>query len=198
MSGSLKFPTEDVLDKAIKEILNPENPDPYSTIPYITRTLRQFHLSSRIEAGDILFEAYMRGKTRLRKGTIIRDARAWLRVTAFNIIREKYRKLKLQPPTDPDLLDFISKASEQGWISQTFINSRIDTLWEALDIMKKIQPENAELLHLKYIDGLSWREVRDLLAANGNTLVNEETLRKRASRAIKQLRQIFHQVESDR
>ncbi|MCG8368690.1 MAG: hypothetical protein MJA27_35820 [Pseudanabaenales cyanobacterium] len=198
MSGSLKFPTEDVLDKAIKEILNPENPDPYSTIPYITRTLRQFHLSSRLEASDILFEAYMRGKMRVRTGTIIRDARAWLRATSFNVVREKYRKLKLQPPTDPDLLDFMSKATEKSWISQTLINSRIDTLWEALDIMKQIQPENAELLHLKYIDGLSWREVRDLLAAKGNALVNEETLRKRASRAIKQLRQIFHEVESER
>jgi DNA-directed RNA polymerase specialized sigma24 family protein len=100
LSGLL---SEDVLDLAIEEVLGNRNPYAYSVLSAIKRSLRQFRLSSRIEAYEILHEAYLRGKSLIRSGQTIRNPHAWLKATAFNIVREKYRSLKDQL-TDPQLI----------------------------------------------------------------------------------------------
>ena len=99
---------EDVIDMAIKDILTSGNPHSFSVITSIQRTLRQFHISSAVEAYEILAEAYLRGKAALQRGKEIRNPHAWLRGASLKIIRELHRKLSLQHCVDPEVLDFLS------------------------------------------------------------------------------------------
>ncbi|MBE9179467.1 hypothetical protein IQ268_12930 [Oculatella sp. LEGE 06141] len=190
-------PPEDVLDVAIREILMQDSPYAYSTFTTIQRYLRQFGLLPRVETHDILVEAYLRGKAVLRSGVVIRTPHAWLKRTAYNIVREKNRKLASQQPADPEVLDFLGRASYESWLSQETINHRLTVLWEAFETLRQSEPEGAELLELKTIRGLSWLEVQNHLQAQGRDVPNTDVLRQRACRAKKHLRQIFHQVESN-
>ncbi len=78
--------SETTFDLAIEEILGKENLSAYFTLTAIERSLRQFHLTSRIETTEVLAEAYLRGKKFLQSGQTINNPHAWLKKTAFYIL----------------------------------------------------------------------------------------------------------------
>lgn len=191
-------PPEDVLDFALEEILGRGNPYSYSVLTTIERMLRQFRLSTRVDACDVLIEAYLRGKKQTQAGVRIENPHAWLKGTCFHIIRERKRKLK-DHPTDPQILDCLVESSmEDCDVDRQAIADDIDSLHKAMKQLRREEPEGANLLYLRLAEGLSWREIRDrLVDEQGETTPSEVTLRQRASRAKKVLRQIFHSVAAE-
>ena len=55
--------------------------------------------------------------------------------------------------------------------------------------------EDKELLQLKIVDNLSWKEIYQYWNNTGREVENESTLRKRKQRALKNLRKIYHSLD---
>ncbi|MFE4107464.1 RNA polymerase sigma factor [Almyronema epifaneia] len=185
------------LDIAVKEILEPENPYAYSTLTAIERYLRQFHLEKFTEPAEILALAYLRGREALRNGKQINNPHAWLKGTAVNIIREQQRSSQRFRVMDADCLDLIaSAAAERAAFELSDLSGQLSALWRALATLAEDDPAAAELLHLRFIEQLSWAAIRSYLDAQNGDRPSDTALRQRICRAKKRLRRLYHTCEA--
>ncbi|NER93612.1 MAG: sigma-70 family RNA polymerase sigma factor [Symploca sp. SIO1B1] len=189
---------EDTLDVAVIEVLGKDNPHAYSTISFIHRCLRQFHLATQFEPHEILNDAYLRGKEFTQSGRIIRNPHSWLKSTSLNIIRELSRKQKREPSIDPELVDLIPslRPIAENVVSPEIIDNQWQALMNSLKILGETEPEGARLLRLR-AKGLSWKEVYEQLVKEDGFAKSESTLRQKACRAKKALRKIYHAKTND-
>ena len=186
---------KDVLDIAVQDILDHDSPYSYSTYTAVQRYLRQFNLFSRIEPYEVLVDAYLRGKKALRCGETIHNPHAWLKRTAYNIIREHYRKLSAQQLHEAESLDFLmSRMVNESWVAEEVLSAQLSALWEALEILRLNDPESARIIDLRIFQQLQWSEVREHLIQQGNEAPDVNTRRQRGARIKKQLRRIFHEA----
>lgn len=181
------------LNAAIVEIFNEDSPHAYSSIAAVDRHLRQFHLSSQVEAYEIYHEAYLRGRKFIEGGGNIYNPIAWLKGTAFKIVREKSRKQRKECPSDPQSSVFDNLVS-----SDNHIERRLDALWEAMAKLRRDNPEMEKLIAWKLLDCLSWKEIRlRLIQELGEEAPTEEALRQKGVRAKRRLRRIYHEIEDE-
>lgn len=174
----------------IQALLQSKNSDAYSILTYIQRCLKQFNLSQLYQPNDILHETYLRGINCINSGKKIENCLAWIRGTAFNIIREFNREAQKSHLVEPNSIwQEVALESAQGYVMESELDEDLKAILMALEVMN---PENFKILRLKYVEDMSWKEISRLLVAEGEELQTEETLRKRASRTKKKLRQIFH------
>ena len=187
---------QDVLDIAVQDILEHDSPYSYSTYTAIQRYLRQFNLFSRIEPYEVLTEAYLRGKRAQFCGLEIQNPHAWLKRTAYNVVREHSRQLSAQQLAESESLDFyMSKMIHERWVVEEVLADRLNSLVQALERLRQIDPEGAEIIDLRIFQELSWNEVRDCLLQQGKEVPDVDTLRQRGSRLKKQLRRIYHEAD---
>ncbi|NJL22397.1 MAG: sigma-70 family RNA polymerase sigma factor [Leptolyngbyaceae cyanobacterium SM1_3_5] len=176
-----------------------DSPLSYSFFSSIEARLRQFNLASRVEVVDILLEAYLRAKAKKQQGEVIHSPQAWLKSVCFNIVREQSRKLGKHQLTETEILEaWHTRMNHDQQVSNELLDDRIQMMLDAFGILKRKNPESAELLQLKECEGLSWIAIQAHLIASGGDALNVETLRQRCTRARKQLRQIFHETEKAR
>jgi predicted RNA polymerase sigma factor len=185
-------PAQDVFDQALSDILGKDNPHAYPILRAIQRPLRQYHLADQYEVHEILHEAYLRGKKKLQAGEVIRNPYAWLRATAFHVIYERKRKHR-SSSTDPQIMEAVLPDPRLNLMQQQVLLEELDLLYESLALMHQEDPEGTCLLYLRNVRALSWSQISHWLAAEGQAVPNEATLRQRASRAKRRLRDIFWQ-----
>ncbi|MEO0985861.1 MAG: sigma-70 family RNA polymerase sigma factor [Cyanobacteria bacterium J06639_14] len=189
-----EFPRgQDVLDQAIEEILGKENPAAYSIFTAAERMVRQFNLD--VEAYGLLFDAYLCGKKALQQGKEIRHPQAWLRGTAYNIAREKSRKLKRIHSYSPDIIDALFSDERDSPTEKAILEEEMAVAIKAMQTLREEKPHIFELIHQRVIEEKSWQEIQLSYAVThqGET-ISETTLRQRYSRGRKYLRSIFHRV----
>jgi predicted RNA polymerase sigma factor len=184
--------TPDVFDQALTEILGKANPQAYSIMSAIQRMLRQYRLTSHVEPYEILHEAYLRGKQKLKTGELITNAHAWLRATAFYVISERKRKDR-EGATEPHILEAIVLDERINLMQQQILAEELRLLYQSLAILEREDPASARLLALKTFQDWSWGDIRGWLISQGEPATSEATLRQRASRAKRRLREIFLQ-----
>jgi DNA-directed RNA polymerase specialized sigma24 family protein len=191
-------PSEDAFNAAALEVLGKDNPYAYTSIPFIHRTLMQFHLASQFQAHDIFNEAYVREIQFIRSGGIIQNPHAWLKRICFNIIRENSRKQRKEQLLDPELIELMTslRGIEDSVISDEDIEKNWQALLSSLEGLSSTDPKGARLLRLQ-AQGLSWKEIRSQLVQEDGEAPCEQTLRQQASRAKKTLRKIYHSQTSD-
>ena len=193
VKSSINLPEPDTLDIALAEILGAGNSYAYSAIATIRRHLHSFHLTHLFEPNEILFEAYLRGKAVQRRGELIRNPHAWLKRTAFNIIREHSRKARQRivvPYEDGEYRATNDKLSE---LEKIDLSHEIQLLYKALKEFEKENPDTAQLLIWRTIDRMSWDEIEEKLrATTEGSLPNQATLRQRVARGKKRVRHILH------
>ncbi|NEP16184.1 MAG: sigma-70 family RNA polymerase sigma factor [Leptolyngbya sp. SIO4C1] len=192
MPNSPNLPSLDVLDIALLEVLEKGNSYAYSTIATVRRHLYSFRLHQLIEPHEILFEAYLRGKETQRRGEEIRNAHAWLKRTAFNIVREKSRKARQQNHLQFEDLEYCLGAPGSDLLDQLNLAYEIQLLYEALQEFAQEDSYTEQLLRWRLIEQLSWPEICDRLAASGEEVPSSAALRQRVSRAKKRIRNILH------
>jgi DNA-directed RNA polymerase specialized sigma24 family protein len=190
-------PAQDVFDQVLSEILGQDNPRATPILSAIQRTLRQYHLEKQVEAYEILHEAYLRGKRKLQTGEVIHSPYAWLRSTAFHVIYERKRKQR-SSATDPHVIEAILPDTGLNLMQQQVICEELDLLHQALAQLNREDPEGTCLLYLRNVSGWSWSQISQQIVAEGQPWVAETTLRQRASRAKRRLREIFLVVSSSR
>lgn len=177
-------------NQSIEILFKPNNSHARSLLAFVRRTLWQFHLNKSYSEMEILIEAYLRGIHYLQKpsGKTISNPGAWVRVTAYNIIREYSRKRKVQrsrivhTQSDFSLLDSTEVADE----TVTALN--IAAVFEAF---KKLRHNDRKIIELRYLENRSWKDIREKLE-EPKILIS--TLRKRGQRALKRLRQEYHKI----
>lgn len=193
MADQPDLPLLDVLDLALSEILGNGNSYAYSTLATVRRHLYQFRLIHQYEPYEILFEAYLRGKSRQRTGDVIHNPHAWLKRTAFNIVREKSRQAQRQSTQSYEDVEYRISAEPEYVLEAIDLRHEIDLMYKALRSLSREDDHTAQLLVWRTIERLSWEQITDRLAALGETdIPNQATLRKRVSRAKKRMRHIMH------
>lgn len=187
------MPSQDPLDIALSEILGQGNSYAYSAISTIRRHLYSFRLKHLYEPDEILFEAYLRGKEAQRKGEIIRNPHAWLKSTAFNVIRENSRRARQQQNhvVFEEVESRVSSAAGD-MLDTLALDHQVSLLYKALREFAKEDAHTERLLRWRTIEQLSWDEISTRLIALGEELPNNAAMRQRVSRAKKRIRHILH------
>jgi DNA-directed RNA polymerase specialized sigma24 family protein len=189
-------PAQDIFDQALTEILGKDNPRAVSILSSVQRTLNQYRLTAHLEAYEVLHEAYLRGKKKLQSGETIHNGYAWLRKTAFHVIYERRRKYRAGG-TEPHILEATILDERVNLLQQLIAGEEINILYRALEILSQEDPDTTRSLCLKMIHGWSWSDIRECLVAEGQVIPNEATLRQRASRAKRRLREIVKMQMSE-
>ena len=193
MADRPELPLLDVLDLALSEILGKDNSYAYSTLATVRRHLYQFRLMHQFEPYEILFEAYLRGKIRQRGGEAIYNPHAWLKRTAFNIVREKSRQAQRQSSQSYEDVEYRLGTEPEYVLEKIDLGHEIELLYKALRTLSREDDHTAQLLVWRTIDCLSWEQITTRLADLGETEIpTQATLRKRVSRAKKRMRHIMH------
>lgn len=158
--------------------------------------LRQFNMTNNYSPDDIIIETISRWDRKTKKGEQVPNLEAWMKLTAFNCIRELYRqdnrvtasmRVNLHDPstfeTNPSLLQAVIAASE------TSTEDEGEDRWQQVrEVMSKLPEDKRELLELRIIEELSWNEVASRYTAQGKD-IKVATLRKRGERALEELRE---------
>lgn len=176
------------LDAAAIDVLSSGiNKFSYSLFAFIQSMLFRFALDGVYTPVDIFQEVYIRSVEAISSGKVITSYSGWFRSTALNIIREHSRELRRHTnissydiPVIENTVDSILEESE--------LAKRLKLLESSIS---KLSKEDNELLTLRYIEGLSWKEVAEFFRKEKGTDISMATLRKRGSRAIEALRRNF-------
>jgi DNA-directed RNA polymerase specialized sigma24 family protein len=170
-------------------LLDSGSPSGISMLAFIKRSLKQFNLLDSYSAYEILSDAFIRGVERIKRGERIENTLAWIRVTAFNIIREYSRSSRR------------FSSLEESWFESgdTGNAATLDEFLQQCEWIKTafamLNADDRELLMLKICENLSWKNIVEQYHERGFLDVNEATLRKRKERTLKRLRKIYHLLE---
>jgi DNA-directed RNA polymerase specialized sigma24 family protein len=177
-------------DEEFQALLTPGSSCAHSMLAFVSRSLAQFNLQDSYTPTWILNEAYIRRVKQITTGETIVNPLAWVRATAYNIIREESRKNKR-------LVSLEENVIESHFNNNTIIlEEEIDENFERVKFaFNRLEPEEKQILNLKIIRGFSWKEIVQYLILEGREVPNEATLRKRKERALKNLRQIYHSLQ---
>ena len=168
---------QDILDQAIEEILSKENPAAYSILTAIERIVRQFNLD--MEAHGLLFDAYLCGKKALQQGKEIRNPQAWLRGSAYNLAREKSRKLRRLRNYAPDILDVLFSDERNTPMERAILEEEMLFAFKAMQTLREEKPEIFDLIYQRVVEEKSWQEIQSAyVGTNKGEVVSEETLRR--------------------
>lgn len=182
---------DELLDIALGEILELNSPYAYSTLTAVERFLHQFQLQSQFEAYEILARAYLVGKRQVRQGMVITNPHAWLKRTAFSIIRQEHQGRVQGALSEPLALSCRGEATPD-------VEQHLTTLWQALITLAQEEPSTIRLLAWRMLDGLSWQAIQHRLTNLGERAPSDLVLRQRAMRAKKYLRRVFHACQAGR
>ncbi|WOD38204.1 sigma factor-like helix-turn-helix DNA-binding protein [Nodosilinea sp. E11] len=181
-------------NRDVQFLLKPNNPHARSLLAFIQRTIRQFGLQAYITEIDIFVEAYLRGvKYTQQHQAEIHQPKAWMRSTAYNIIREcKRDRLHYSALAFDELMDQGQLAGDTplpAAVDDQAISNAISAVLQAL---AALSPGDRALIQWKVVEGLSWQEVQTRFVAQGEDRVSQATLRKRGQRALERLRRAYH------
>ncbi|MBD1916680.1 MULTISPECIES: tetratricopeptide repeat protein [Cyanophyceae] len=201
-SGGAERPLDDRqavqdFNRDVQLLLKPNNPHARSLLAFIKRTIHQFGLQAYVTEIDIFVEAYLRGIRYTQQSPEgIRQPKAWMRRTAYNIIREfkrdrlRYSKASFNETMSDD--HPISEAPEIPATDDT-LSTAINSVLQALDTLS---PSDRDLIQWKVVEGLTWNEVQARLVDKGEDRVSQATLRKRGKRALERLRRAYRKASN--
>ncbi len=171
-------------------IINPKNSEGLSIHVFVKSRLRQFKLDQKHNNVDILLECYQRLNKALEQGKSITNLKAWIRSTAYNYIRELKREEKRHVEYQDYLVD---NQTNNQCLSEEETNKQYQMIQEALSTLPL---SDQELILWKEVNGLSWKAIQLRLEKKGKS-IHIDTLRKRKSRAIKNLRIAYCELEKN-
>jgi len=137
-------------------------------------------VSNRDDALDLTQETFMRTWDYLYRGKKIANIKAFLFTTLNNLITDWYRKKK-PVQLDPDMAQQIP---DESYGSDPSLEA--EGKW-ALSLLGTLEEKQREAVTLRYVEGLSPREIAEISGEN------ENTISVRINRAIASLRKAVEQ-----
>ncbi|PSR18736.1 hypothetical protein C8255_05795 [filamentous cyanobacterium CCP3] len=187
------------LTEIIKDaVASKEEEDSKKLVYFIRRSLGQVGLSGQYEESEVLIQAYIRIRDKILSGVYIHNFLPYLSRVCYLIILEESRKRKSQIKLRQKLrcLDNIQAVSEQSSYSEAFSEELIDSLWDSFSALTE---SDKEILRLRIVSGLSWREIAIILVERGEEPSFhkglEPKLRKQGERALVKLRNKLSSVD---
>ena len=206
---SLSHPNDPVerLNCAISSILDPRDSRAFSFKAYVKNRIRQYNLTSYLDANEVINEAYQRAISTIESGKDVQQWQAWLKTTCFNIVRERSRDRKRHPSIDPQSVVIANlQFNQMGHIPERgeeaarvrAAKKRVICLRRALEEYAKLDPDLSLLLQMKLVDQWSWQRIREhLVQQSSDEVPSLSALRKRASRAKTKIRSLYHRIEEE-
>lgn len=145
-------------------------------------------VSDRERALELTQEAFLRTWEYVEKGNVVLEFRPFLYRTLKNLIIDEYRKMKTQS------LDAMVEDTEGGSIEALLPPDESNTLEAAIDrfdgvralaALKLLPDAYKEVLILRYVDGLSPKEIAQSLDEN------ENAVSVRVHRGLKKLKELL-------
>ena len=177
------------LENFMDEVLSSQRASrPHKLFFLIERWLRQFHLDSQIDSSEILVEAYMRTRSKILKGVNIERFPAWFNRVSFKIIQEYSKRKKYRDLLKQRLIRSGQHFTEDIAHQNDPEHPNIEALLKSLEELKE---EELEILNLRIVQGLSWKDVRSYWCNTKGKDISESALRKKGERALSHLRDVF-------
>lgn len=192
----LKPDDQTAWDSLFKILLEADTAEFRSLLAFIQYSLSRYNLTSYYSPSDVISEAYIRGIRLISTGKVISNPLAWIKRISFNIIRELSRKQsKDNKAIERAAADLTVDKIEVDKTNK--IDDNLESVKEALDLLS---PLDQRIITLRAVEGLSWSEIAKRLGSEG--LIDLQTdlkmagrLRKRGSRAMQRLREMYHTVK---
>ncbi len=173
------------LQVEFSDLLKQDRSDWIKLCAFARLRLRQFKLDGSYDPAYVMNEALIRACEAIRNGKSIEKPSAWLRATMMNIVRELSRQKSDHIELDENSLEGLENSVAPD-LTEEFRWSKI--------AFRKLKPQDRKLLRLKIVNGLHWREIQEIYAAEGQD-VSETTLRQRKTRALRRLRELYFDLK---
>jgi DNA-directed RNA polymerase specialized sigma24 family protein len=171
--------------QAVTQLLQPNNVDGLRVINSLQRLSRQMSVRN-FSVGEVISIATLRGLESIeRKEEPIINAAAWLTTVGTYIIRDMV-KAEIR---NRQLVEKQTSLSENADIWDGLL---IGEEAQAVDAaIKLLSPEDQEILRLRFILELSYKDIQDYYLKQRDTSTSIPALRKRLARAAQRLRNKF-------
>jgi len=153
---------------------------------YVTRIYRYiyFKISSTSDAQDLTSEVFLRVWQCIREGRDIKNLNSFIYVVARNSVIDFYRTRAKKIETSIEHSGLENKPDENSLLEQQMVESELREVLSGLDNLKD---EYKEIIVLKYLDGLSVKEIADILNKS------QGAVRVLVHRALKALKENIHE-----
>lgn len=159
--------------------LCPDDPASIHLFAFVRHSLRQFHLDRRYCEAAILHQVFWRAYDAIcQKGKRIESPLAWTKATVYNLVREYQREQARFAAFDVEIL------TEECYCEVARDPRLIRAFFTAF---QQLSAADRQLLMLKVVEGLSWKEIRSTLSTEGANPPTEAALRKRKQRLLTRL-----------
>lgn len=189
--------TRSELDKfqnEFKTIITKGSSEGFSIFSFTQRELIKFHLERRYSTAHLLSEAHFKGIEHIISGGIIINPTGWIRGTIYRTIRELSRDTRKQRLRELPLEEEITADSREILDPQELVED-FSLVRQALN---KLDPLNQRIITLKVVRRLSYQSISEMLLEEGYGSHTVTALRARKSRALKDLRRIYHLLKQSR
>lgn len=177
------------LDAFVQDILSENwDKDTRKTFLFIKRTLNQYHLYGKLQESDICIDCYVRVRKKIESGEWIKNMPAYFNRVCFNIVREHSKEQKKTEDLCNRLVHNcfgVSQTNGQKYSLNYGDNSVL------LKSLAALNDENREIIELRIVEELSWKEISDHIRKYRNKELPVDSLRKRGERTLKRLREAY-------
>lgn len=156
------------------------------------------------EPSEVIGEAYIIGCKKIKEGGEIANPEAWMQKTIINLLRSKAQKNQRQQKKEISLDIYQGQGSNLTILDtipspvdpkNPFLLSEIEADREKMNFeykrirraLKKLSKEEREILKLRKVEEKEWDTIAPKIKFEGKP----NTLRKRFSRAVKKLKEIY-------
>ncbi|MEO1396447.1 MAG: sigma-70 family RNA polymerase sigma factor [Cyanobacteria bacterium J06634_5] len=174
--------------RQISQIFAPDNKDGSRILTYFERTARQLNIRN-FDVREVLSEVTCRGFATIeKKEEPIKSVPAWFRSIGLNIIKDRVKaEIKARK--------LFEKQAHHTEASDSWLKLIVEEEGAAADeAFKLLSPEDQEILRLRFIEGMRYKEIQAHYLKVKNVSVRVPTLRKRESRAVDRLKKKFAKV----
>ncbi|MBI2013635.1 MAG: RNA polymerase sigma factor [Candidatus Colwellbacteria bacterium] len=137
-------------------------------------------ISDRDRAQDLMQETFLNAWGYIKNGNKVLNFKAFIYRTATNLIVDEYRRRKKNMSLDKLQTFGFDKASTDH---EAMFNGQIAR--EVIEFMEKLDDKYKEVLLLKFVEDLSYKEIAEVLG------ITEKNVSVRISRGSKKLRKIL-------
>jgi RNA polymerase sigma factor (sigma-70 family) len=193
ISDSEEFPTvremQREFSRKVSKLLLPNHPSGTAFLNFIWHYLYIWNMRD-IDPKDILAEGVYQGlKSIQTTGQPIEIPNAWLRVTCLNLLKNQVRATVKQNKLSECLKESYGETESPLSIAERF--EWLDNLYEAI---KQLPLDEQELVQLRLFDEKTYEQIYYWLKLRDEQAPSIPTIRKRYSRAVTRLKEVFPKV----
>jgi RNA polymerase sigma factor (sigma-70 family) len=177
---------------AVSKLLLPNNPEGTAFLNFVCHYLYVWNIRD-IDPKDIISEAVFRGLRFIHLNhQPIKVPKAWLRGTCLNVMKDQVDETVHNDQRSRSLKECSYETESPLTIAERL--EFLDKFYEALD---RLEPNDKDLVQLRLIEDKSYEQIHYWLKVRDGQAPEIPTIRKRYSRALTHLKDVFSMVYQD-